>query len=141
MSMIAPRYAQAQTLRKEKTRMSPISQVRPAAAARHRCSMSRRGSAARILQPTLLIIPIFFIAAGVPSRASAEWEIQSALPTDRNITGVAFIDSGHGFMVGENRRILETTEGGASWDTDVAGEFGSDPFYAPPPARHHAGQP
>jgi photosystem II stability/assembly factor-like uncharacterized protein len=71
---------------------------------------------------------LLFLA--IAANAEAQWEIQSALPTDRSLLGVAFHDPLNGLVVGENRHLLRTTDGGASWLTILGSDFGTDPFYA-----------
>ncbi|MEX2244741.1 MAG: YCF48-related protein [Fimbriimonadaceae bacterium] len=43
------------------------------------------------------------------------WVKQSAIPTPRHLSGVAFTSPTHGFVVGEANTVLETFDGGATW--------------------------
>ncbi len=61
--------------------------------------------------------------------AHAQWQLQSPIPTDRNVYGVSFVTPAHGFLVGTNRSLFETTDSGASWAKIMQSDFGSDPFY------------
>ncbi|MCH7792109.1 MAG: hypothetical protein IID31_07515 [Planctomycetes bacterium] len=63
------------------------------------------------------------------SNAQQSWTRQAPLPTSRSLNGVHFLTPTHGFVVGQNRHLLETQDGGATWTTRVAGPYGTDPFY------------
>lgn len=56
------------------------------------------------------------VTTGLPVAASSPWQ-PVALDTRSNPLDVAFTDDRHGFLVGSNRLILETDDGGASWET------------------------
>ncbi len=60
------------------------------------------------------------VTTRLPIASSSPWEAVP-LDTDSNPLDIAFIDSSHGFLVGTNRMILETTNGGASWDERTLG--------------------
>ena len=62
--------------------------------------------------------------------AYADWQKQSVFPADRNLLDAAFISPSHGFLVGDDRHLLETTDAGLTWATRMAQDFSSDPFYA-----------
>lgn len=62
--------------------------------------------------------------------AFADWQKQSVFPADRNLTGAAFVSPSHGFLVGDDRHLLETTDAGLTWTVRMAQDFSSDPFYA-----------
>jgi len=55
------------------------------------------------------------VTTGLPQAEASPWQ---AVPLDTrsNPLGVAFSDASHGFLVGSNRLILETADGGASWE-------------------------
>ncbi|MFM7313219.1 MAG: photosynthesis system II assembly factor Ycf48, partial [Cyanobium sp.] len=53
---------------------------------------------------------------GLPVASSSPWQAVP-LDTSSNPLAVAFRDSQNGFLVGSNRLILETGDGGASWET------------------------
>jgi photosystem II stability/assembly factor-like uncharacterized protein len=55
------------------------------------------------------------------------WGKQSAIPTPRHLSGVAFISPTHGFVVGEANTVLETFDGGATW-TAVDLSLHTEPF-------------
>ena len=54
------------------------------------------------------------VATGLASAAASPWQAVP-LNTRSNPLAVAFTDADHGFLVGSNRLIQETTDGGASW--------------------------
>lgn len=73
------------------------------------------------------------MAAGGPSSVTApaldEWVRQSPLPTARNLTGVAWATSTHGFASGEALTLIETFDGGATWRDVDLGTTSTDPLY------------
>ncbi|MCT0228093.1 photosynthesis system II assembly factor Ycf48 [Synechococcus sp. CS-1331] len=73
----------------------------------------------RPLLGLLLVIGLGFglsgcVTTGLPMAATSPWQ-PVALATKANPLDVAFTDTSHGFLVGSNRLILETNDGGASW--------------------------
>jgi photosystem II stability/assembly factor-like uncharacterized protein len=76
----------------------------------------------RLLSPLLslvLAIALGFgltgcVTTGLPVAASSPWQ-PVPLETGSNPLDVAFSDADHGFLVGSNRLIMETSDGGASW--------------------------
>ena len=77
------------------------------------------GTLLRPLLGLLLVIGLGFglsgcVTTGLPMAATSPWQ-PVALATKANPLDVAFTDSSHGFLVGSNRLILETNDGGASW--------------------------
>ena len=73
----------------------------------------------RPLLGLLLVIGLGFglsgcVTTGLPIAATSPWQ-PVALATKANPLDVAFTDNSHGFLVGSNRLILETNDGGASW--------------------------
>jgi len=55
------------------------------------------------------------VTTGLASTADSPWQ-PVPLNTSANPLAVAFTDARHGFLVGSNRLILETNDGGASWE-------------------------
>jgi photosystem II stability/assembly factor-like uncharacterized protein len=55
------------------------------------------------------------VTTGLPSAEGSPWQ-PIPLATTANPLDVAFRDDSHGFLVGSNRLILETADGGASWE-------------------------
>ena len=55
------------------------------------------------------------VTTGLPVASASPWQPVS-LTTKANPLSVAFSDSTHGFLVGSNRLILETRDGGANWE-------------------------
>ncbi|MFM7360763.1 MAG: photosynthesis system II assembly factor Ycf48 [Cyanobium sp.] len=76
----------------------------------------------RLLSPLLslvLAIALGFgltgcVTTGLPVAATSPWQ-PVPLETGSNPLDVAFSDADHGFLVGSNRLIMETADGGASW--------------------------
>ena len=59
-----------------------------------------------------------------------QWTRQSPLPAARNLTGVSWATSTHGFASGERETFIETFNGGATWQNANLGVSPtSDPFY------------
>ncbi|MEB3331297.1 MAG: photosynthesis system II assembly factor Ycf48, partial [Synechococcaceae cyanobacterium] len=54
------------------------------------------------------------VTTGLPLAAASPWQAVD-LQTTANPLDVAFSDARHGFLVGSNRLIMETDDGGASW--------------------------
>ena len=54
------------------------------------------------------------VTTGLPLAASSPWQ-PVALATRSNPLDLAFSDAKHGFLVGSNRLIMETEDGGATW--------------------------
>lgn len=61
--------------------------------------------------------------------SDGQWTLQSPIPTGRHLNSVHFLSAAHGFAVGINRHLLETTDGGTTWLTRMSDALGSDPFY------------
>ena len=76
---------------------------------------------------TLIIIAAFSLATA--SFGQNQWTRQSPLPAARNLTGVAWATSTHGFASGESETLVETFDGGATWRNINLGVAPSDPFY------------
>jgi photosystem II stability/assembly factor-like uncharacterized protein len=55
------------------------------------------------------------VTTGLPIAAASPWQAVP-LDTKSNPLDVAFTDRQHGFLVGSNRLIMETNDGGASWE-------------------------
>ncbi|MFL0790757.1 MAG: photosynthesis system II assembly factor Ycf48 [Prochlorococcus sp.] len=76
----------------------------------------------RLFQPLLNLLLVVVIGIGLsgcvttslPMASSSPWQAQD-LNTKANPLDVSFSDANHGFLVGTNRMILETSDGGASW--------------------------
>jgi photosystem II stability/assembly factor-like uncharacterized protein len=78
----------------------------------------------RLLSPLLsllLVLGLGFglggcVTTGLPVASSSPWQAVP-LDTSSNPLAVAFRDPQHGFLVGSNRLIMETADGGASWES------------------------
>jgi photosystem II stability/assembly factor-like uncharacterized protein len=76
----------------------------------------------RLLSPLLNLLLVVFlglglsgcVTSGLPLAASSPWQAVP-LETKSNPLDLAFTDARHGFLVGSNRLIMETDDGGASW--------------------------
>ena len=55
------------------------------------------------------------VSTGLPAASASPWQPVD-IHTKSNPLALAFTDSQHGFLVGSNRLILETDDGGASWE-------------------------
>jgi photosystem II stability/assembly factor-like uncharacterized protein len=55
------------------------------------------------------------VTTGLPAASASPWQ-QVSIATKANPLDVAFTDANHGFLVGSNRLILETNDGGSSWE-------------------------
>ena len=53
------------------------------------------------------------VTTRVPTATTSPWQVVD-LNTEANPLDVAFTDANHGFLVGSNRLILETNDGGAN---------------------------
>jgi photosystem II stability/assembly factor-like uncharacterized protein len=78
-------------------------------------------------QVTLIVIAALFWATA--SFGQNQWTRQSPLPAARNLTGVAWATSTHGFASGESETLVETSDGGGTWHNVNLGISPSDPFY------------
>ncbi|NDG75142.1 MAG: photosystem II assembly protein, partial [Synechococcaceae bacterium WB8_1B_136] len=54
------------------------------------------------------------VTTGLPTATASPWQPVD-IHTKSNPLALAFTDGQHGFLVGSNRLILETNDGGASW--------------------------
>ncbi len=54
------------------------------------------------------------VTTRIPVATSSPWE-EVSLATDANPLDIDFVDENHGFLIGTNRLILETTDGGKTW--------------------------
>ncbi|MEB3308250.1 MAG: photosynthesis system II assembly factor Ycf48 [Cyanobacteriota bacterium] len=72
----------------------------------------------RLFTPLLALILVLGLAGcvttGLPAAQASPWQ-PVALETTANPLDLAFTDDQHGFLVGSNRLILETENGGESW--------------------------
>ena len=76
-----------------------------------------------LLKPLIQLVLVACIGFGlggcvttrVPVATSSPWQVVD-LNTDANPLDVAFTSADHGFLVGSNRLILETNDGGSSWN-------------------------
>ena len=72
----------------------------------------------RLLTPLLALVLALglggCVTTGLPTAQSSPWQ-PVPLDTRSNPLDVAFTNGSHGFLVGSNRLILETSDGGASW--------------------------
>ncbi|MFB2838182.1 photosynthesis system II assembly factor Ycf48 [Floridanema evergladense] len=68
----------------------------------------------------LLVVVLLCVACSkVPSISENPWQIL-AIPTDSNLSDVAFTeDKNHGWIVGSNTTLLETTDGGETWQPKI----------------------
>ena len=77
----------------------------------------------RLLSPLLSLLLVLglglglggCVTTGLPVASSSPWQAVP-LETSSNPLAVAFRDGRHGFLVGSNRLIEETADGGATWE-------------------------
>lgn len=77
----------------------------------------------RLLSPLLSLVVVIglslglggCVTTGLPEADASPWQ-PVPLATRSNPLALAFADDRHGFLVGSNRLILETSDGGASWE-------------------------
>ncbi len=65
----------------------------------------------------MLVVAVLLMAAGLPRMADAPWQ-RIDLPTDKTLLDVAFTetDPDHGWLVGDKGTLIETRDGGRTWD-------------------------
>lgn len=71
----------------------------------------------KLLQRVVVLLAVFLLCIGcstVPSLSYNPWETIS-VPTDANLQDISFTDPQHGWLVGSNSTLLETTDGGQTW--------------------------
>ncbi|KYC35804.1 photosystem II assembly protein [Scytonema hofmannii PCC 7110] len=74
-------------------------------------------SIAKSWQRLLALFAVLLVCVGcnkVPSTAYNPWEVIS-VPTEAKLLDIAFSDPQHGFLVGSNATLLETQDGGSTW--------------------------
>lgn len=76
-----------------------------------------------------LAISILILALAAAALAQADWVRQSPIPTGRNLNGAAWATADHGFAVGEDRTLVETLDGGATWRGVGLEMFEGSPLY------------
>ncbi|MFB2892707.1 photosynthesis system II assembly factor Ycf48 [Aerosakkonemataceae cyanobacterium BLCC-F50] len=73
----------------------------------------------RKLGVLLAVVLLCVACSKVPTISENPWEIIN-LPTDSNLSDVAFTgDKNHGWIVGSNTTLLESTDGGETWQPKV----------------------
>ena len=82
---------------------------------------------ARMLLTLILLAASNFLSAA--AFGQNQWTRQSPRPAARDLTGVAWATPTHGFASGESRTLIETFDGGATWQSANVGASTSDPFY------------
>lgn len=80
------------------------------------------------MKKTLIILGLFLIFGHLQT-INAQWIQQSALPTGRSLNSTYFVTPSHGFVVGINHILMETTDSGATWTILMYDLLGTDPFY------------
>jgi len=79
-----------------------------------------RGPAALVL----LVLTTLILGAAVlaPAQANAaDWRWSNPLPQGNELSGVAFADADHGWMVGDYGTVLVTSDGGTTWTRQDTG--------------------
>jgi photosystem II stability/assembly factor-like uncharacterized protein len=84
-------------------------------------SLTAMRIATNLLQKLFAIAAVVIFCAGcsngyLPSTSSNPWQVVN-LPSDANLSDITFVDnSDHGWLVGANATLLETTDGGSNWE-------------------------
>jgi len=76
-----------------------------------------------------LIAVVLIFLSDVRINTYAQWNLQSPVPTGRDLNGVSFVSPTHIFVCGENHYLLESTNGGLNWITRISDEYSTDPYY------------
>lgn len=76
-----------------------------------------------------VVVMLILAVAGNHHAAAEEWTRQAPFPTGRNLKSASFISPSHAFIVGENRHLLETADGGETWTARIVDDWGAGPFY------------
>jgi len=76
----------------------------------------------RAWKQCVILLAVVFLATGckgfLPAVANNPWQVVE-LPVEENMLDISFVDQKHGWMVGTNSALLETTNGGKSWQQKV----------------------
>ncbi len=80
-------------------------------------------------RPSILTI-LAVLMCGSSVQGQNEWTQQTTFPRNRDLDGAVFLTQDHGFVVGRNQTLLETSDAGKTWRVIKSGKFGTDPFYA-----------
>ncbi|MGG6293536.1 photosynthesis system II assembly factor Ycf48 [Leptolyngbya sp. AN02str] len=80
----------------------------------------------------VILVAVFFASgctkAFLPATSFNPWEVVP-LPTDATLSDIAFsADSNHGWLVGKNTTLLETNDGGATWESRVISLDDAQPY-------------
>jgi len=68
----------------------------------------------------MLVVIVAAIAVSKATNSGAPWRVQNSGTTE-SLTGVAFVDAKHGWVVGSSGTILATTNGGSTWSAQTSG--------------------
>lgn len=76
--------------------------------------------ATKFLKRVVALLAIAFLCIGcanayLPATSSNPWKLV-ALPTDANFLDISFANPQHGWLVGTNSTLMETTDGGKTWE-------------------------
>jgi photosystem II stability/assembly factor-like uncharacterized protein len=67
-----------------------------------------------MLRKIAIVLTFSFLIAG---HLSAQWNLINPLPTNNNLTDMAFLNASQGVAVGLNGTILKSSNGGETWNT------------------------
>lgn len=73
-----------------------------------------------------LVLLLAFVWLAFAENARAQWVLQGPIPTGRHLYSVHFITPAHGFVVGINHHLIETTNAGTTWTIRMSDIFGTD---------------
>jgi photosystem II stability/assembly factor-like uncharacterized protein len=72
----------------------------------------------------ILLLSVFF-----NQNTFTQWILQSPIPTGIQLNGAGFTSPSHVFICGDNRTLMETTNGGANWVDRALVNSETDPYY------------
>ncbi len=76
--------------------------------------------ATNFLQKILAVLAVAILCTGcggyLPSTSFNPWQVIT-VPTDTNLLDISFASNTHGWLVGANATLVETTDGGNTWET------------------------
>ena len=75
----------------------------------------------RILKISARLSVIIFILFAGYNKSDAQWSLQHPAPQGNNLYGVSFINSSTGILVGNKGTIIQTTDGGNSFNFQTSG--------------------
>ncbi len=69
----------------------------------------------RLLVTSCLVLALCTACKFLPALESSPWELVQ-LPTDATVLDIGFVDHDHGWLTGTNTTLMETFDGGSTWE-------------------------